>query len=105
MTRPASVAHVAILAGVVRPYLLGAFIVMIPHVADGQTLASLRPQVYLGVQHVAPWRVTVQQFNPAVTALALWPLPKRTSVQLQWIQPVRRDDPVLIRFAMDVRVF
>ena len=59
------------------------------------------PQIYLGIQNVAP--VTVPKQNVAVTALALWPLPKRASVQVQFIQPIPAARP-LLRVAFDVRV-
>ena len=68
--------------------------------ADAQPLKPL-PQIYIGIQNVAP--VTVPKQNVAVTALALWPLPKRASVQVQFIQPIPAARP-LLRVAFDVRV-
>ena len=68
-------------------------------------LLVLRPMVYAGAQHVAPTRSVLRVPSVAVSALALWPLPKRASVQVQWIQPIRPDQPALIRLAADVRVF
>ena len=80
--------------------LLGA-----PCWAEAQSRSSrFAPQIYLGVQHVEPWRLAFQRPDLAVTGLALWPLPKRASVQVQWIQPMRRGQPALLRCAIDLRI-
>ena len=69
-------------------------------VANAQPVKPL-PQIYIGIQNVAPLQAPKQ--NVAVTALALWPLPKRSSVQVQFIQPIPTVKP-LLRVAFDVRV-
>lgn len=75
-------------------------LICIGAVADARPIKPL-PQIYLGIQNVAPLPSPRQ--NVAVTALALWPLPKRASVQVQFIQPIPVARP-LLRVAFDVRV-
>lgn len=68
------------------------------------TWPALAPQVYAGLQIVAPWRTLFTTDAPlAVTGLLLWPLPRRLSVQVQVIQPVTSSG-LLVRVGVDVRI-
>ena len=63
------------------------------------------PQVFVGVQYVSPVEPLFRRSGMGVTGLALWPLPKRWSAQVQVIRPLDSAQPWLVRVAADVRVW